>query len=185
MLKYVWLWLHCNVSICIGWHTISSEFFSLCGFQLVLAIGNTLHETQGIELKLLPYISIGFPGYSMGKSLPAKQETQGSTPRFNHQDREIPQRKEWQPTPVFLLKSLADRGAWPATVHGITESCTQLKWLSTYIHLYVSVHLPVCLSVYPSTKDPYKTPGSIVVPAHRGLFAPWNTTQTHCFKETA
>ena len=185
MLKHAWLWLHCNVSICIGWHISSSEFFSLYGFQLALAVGNMLHETQGIELKMLLYISMGFPGDSMGKSLPAKQETQGSSWEFNHQDREIPWRRAWQPPPVFLLENTTERGAWPATVHGVTKTWTQLQWLSTYTHLYVSVNLPVSLSVYLSTKDPYKIAGSVVVPAHCGLFAPWNITQTHCFNETA
>ena len=32
----------------------------------------------------------------------------------------IPWRRKWQPTPVFM----PDRGAWQATVHGVTESWT-------------------------------------------------------------
>ena len=30
------------------------------------------------------------------------------------------------------LENPRDRGAWQATVHGITKSRTQLKWLSTH-----------------------------------------------------
>ena len=39
---------------------------------------------------------------------------------------------DWQPTPVFLLGNSMDRGAWQATVHRVTKSWTQLKWLSTH-----------------------------------------------------
>ena len=31
---------------------------------------------------------------------------------------------EWQPTPAFLLGNSMDRGAWPATVHGVAKSWT-------------------------------------------------------------
>ena len=40
---------------------------------------------------------IVFPGGSMLKNLPAKQET-----RFNSWIRKIPWRRKWQPTTVFL-----------------------------------------------------------------------------------
>ena len=36
---------------------------------------------------------------------------------------EDPQRKAWQPTPVFLP---GDRGAWWATAHGVAKSQTRL-----------------------------------------------------------
>ena len=32
-----------------------------------------------------------------------------------------PWRRKWQPTPVFLPGSPMDRGAWWATVQGVTE----------------------------------------------------------------
>ena len=34
----------------------------------------------------------------------------------------IPWRKKWQPNPVFLPGNPTDRGAWRATVHGVTKS---------------------------------------------------------------
>ena len=34
---------------------------------------------------------------------------------------EDPRRRKWQPTPVFLLANPMVRGAWCATVHGVTE----------------------------------------------------------------
>ena len=39
----------------------------------------------------------------------------------------IPWRRKWQPTPVFCLENSMDRGAWQATVHGVTKSLTPLN----------------------------------------------------------
>ena len=36
-------------------------------------------------------------------------------------------RREWQPTPVFLLENSTDRGAWWATFHGVAKSQTRLS----------------------------------------------------------
>ena len=36
----------------------------------------------------------------------------------------IPWKRAWQPTPVFLPGESMDRGAWRATVHGVTQSQT-------------------------------------------------------------
>ena len=47
---------------------------------------------------------------------------------FNPWVRKIPWRRKWLPTPVFLPgESLWTRGPWWATVHGVTESWTQLS----------------------------------------------------------
>ena len=45
--------------------------------------------------------------------------------------RKIPWRREWQPTPVFLLENSMDRGAWWSRVHEVAKSRTQMKQLST------------------------------------------------------
>ena len=48
-------------------------------------------------------------------------------------------REKWQPTPVFCLENLMDRGAWQATVHGIEKSQIQLSDLTTIaIHSNIS-----------------------------------------------
>ena len=41
--------------------------------------------------------------------------------------RKIPWRRKWHPPPVFMtgVKNPMDRGAWQATVHGVTKSRTQ------------------------------------------------------------
>ena len=43
-----------------------------------------------------------------------------------------PWRRAWQPTPVFLPGESMDRGAWRATVHGVSKCWTQLKQLSMH-----------------------------------------------------
>ena len=40
-------------------------------------------------------------------------------------------RRKWQPTPAFLPGESQGQGAWWAAVYGITQSRTQLKWLSS------------------------------------------------------
>jgi len=42
-------------------------------------------------------------------------------------------RRKWQPTPVLLPGNPVDKGAWWATVRGVTKSRIQLKWLSTSV----------------------------------------------------
>ena len=45
-------------------------------------------------------------------------------PGFDPWVRKIPWRRAWQPTPIFLPGESHDKGAWWATVHGVTESDT-------------------------------------------------------------
>ena len=40
-------------------------------------------------------------------------------------------RRQWQPTPVLLPGESQGRGAWWAAVHGVTQSWTRLKRLSS------------------------------------------------------
>ena len=41
------------------------------------------------------------------------------------------------PLQYSCLENPRDRGAWRATVHGVTKSQTWLKWLSTYAQIYI------------------------------------------------
>ena len=43
-------------------------------------------------------------------------------------------RRQWQPTPVFLLENPRDGGAWWAAVYEVAQSRTQLKQLSSSKH---------------------------------------------------
>ena len=56
------------------------------------------------------------------KNLPAMQ-----APGFDPWMGKIPQGRAWQPTPYSWLENPKDRGAWWATVHGVTESRTRLS----------------------------------------------------------
>ena len=41
-------------------------------------------------------------------------------------------RREWQPTPVFLLENPMDKGAWWAIVHRVIKNQTRLKSLTRH-----------------------------------------------------
>ena len=60
---------------------------------------------------------------------------------FNPWVRKIPWRRKWQPTPLFLLESPMDRGAWQATVLRVTKSQDTTK---------ATEHLKVLLKSVPS-----------------------------------
>ena len=64
-----------------------------------------------------------FPCGSVVKNPPVMQVT-----RFERWVRMILWRRKWQPTPVFLPGKSMDRGAWWATVHGVTKSRMQLSY---------------------------------------------------------
>ena len=53
---------------------------------------------------------------------------------FDIRARKSPWRRVWQPTPVLLPGECMDREAWWVTIHGVTKSWVQLKWLS--MHAY-------------------------------------------------
>ena len=46
-----------------------------------------------------------------------------------------PEEGNGNPLQYPCLENPMDRGAWQATVHGVTKSQTQLKRLSTHIHI--------------------------------------------------
>ena len=62
----------------------------------------------------------------MVKNLPTNVED-ARDKRFNSWVRKIPWRREWLPTPLFLLGKSMERGIWWTIVHGVTWSQTQLS----------------------------------------------------------
>ena len=64
-----------------------------------------------------------FPGGTSGK----ESTCQCRRCRFNLWVGKISWRRKWQPTPVFLLRNLMDRGTWPAIGNGVTKSQTRLS----------------------------------------------------------
>ena len=73
-------------------------------------------------------ICLGFPGISAVKNPSAMQETW-----LWFLDREDPPSgKHGNPPQYPWLENSIDRGAWRATVPGVTTSWTRLKWLSLH-----------------------------------------------------
>ena len=60
-----------------------------------------------------------FPGGASGKESTCQSRCKRC--RFHHWVRKISWRRAWQPTPVLLLGDFHGRGAWQATVYGVTE----------------------------------------------------------------
>ena len=57
-------------------------------------------------------------------------------------------RRAWKPSPAFLPgESPGQRGAWCATVHGVAQSRTRLKWLGMQFSSPKEVHF-ILLSLY-------------------------------------
>ena len=61
----------------------------------------------------------------------ARQYRSCRSHEFNPRVRKSPWRRKWQLTVVFLPGESMDKEAWRAMVHGVTESWTWLKWLSS------------------------------------------------------
>ena len=57
----------------------------------------------------------------MVKNLSVNAGAIHKTPGFHPWVGKIPWRRKWQPIPAFLLGNPTDRGAWWATVHGVTR----------------------------------------------------------------
>ena len=66
-------------------------------------------------------MSMGFPGNTSGKE-PAYQCRRLKRHKFNPLVGKIPQRRAWQPSPVFLPGNPVNRGGWWAMGHRITKS---------------------------------------------------------------
>ena len=64
---------------------------------------------------------MGFPGDAMVKNMPANAEDAGSISGSGRS----PGEGNGNPLQYFCLGNPVDRGAWQATVHGVTRSRTQ------------------------------------------------------------
>ena len=95
---------------------------------------------------VLMYICLGFPGDASGKepSANAGDIRRGLDPWVGKN----PWRRSWQPTPVSLHGEFHAERSLRATVHGVTKSQTQLRRLSTHMHLYLFKSPIVCLCLF-------------------------------------
>ena len=77
-----------------------------------------MSEAKNQDLEII----MGFPSVSAVKNPPAMQEVQGT--RVQSLGQEIPWRRAWQPTPVFLPGKSKDREARWASPRGRQEGDT-------------------------------------------------------------
>ena len=71
---------------------------------------------------------MGFPNGSTEKNPPAMQEMQ-----VQSLGQEIPWRRKWQPTPVFLPEKSHGQISLATTVHGVIKESDMTEQLSTYL----------------------------------------------------
>ena len=91
-----------------------------------------IHTHTHTHIYVLEEESKAFPGSTSGEE-PYCQCRRSNRPRFDPWVGKIPWRREWQPTPGFLPgESLWTEEPGGATVHGVTQSRTQLKQLSRH-----------------------------------------------------
>ena len=62
-------------------------------------------------------LCVGLPWWLGGKDSACQCKRCGFDPWAG----KIPWRRNWQPTPVFLLENPVDKGAWWFTVHGVAK----------------------------------------------------------------
>ena len=91
-----------------------------------IVLFNEKRESSFISLsrKLHGYLS-GLPRWLNGKESACHCKRHWRS-RFDPWVRNIPWRRKWQPTPVFL-PGKSHRGAWQVIVHGVTKSWTRLS----------------------------------------------------------
>ena len=134
-MPFVWqdAWKHFHFYLVI-FHIINS-LFSRCVSISPLDLPRLRIKFMTNMLMYLTFIkylqcTTSLPSGSTGKE-PACQCRRHKRCRFDPWVGKIPWRRA-QPTPVFLSGESMGRGAWRATVHGVTKSQTWLKGLSTH-----------------------------------------------------
>ena len=80
-------------------------------------------ELSYLNNKYLNIQSLGFPGGSVVKNLLANARDVGLIPALGRS----PGKRNGTPLQYCCLENPMDRGAWWATVHGVTKSHTQLS----------------------------------------------------------
>ena len=101
--------------------------------------------------------SISFPGSTVVKDLPADAGDTSLIPGSGS-----PWRRKWKPAPLFLLGNPTDRGAWWATVHGVTR--VGHNWTTEHTHkknkLALGRKICVQISCLPSPEAVPVNPGT-------------------------
>ena len=86
---------------------------------------------------------MGFPGGSVLKNLPANAGDRGSIPGLG----KCPGEGNGNPVPDSCLENPMDRGAWRATVHGVTRVG------HIYTNIYIYMYMYIYVYIYTHTKS--------------------------------
>ena len=129
------LWQH-TVPRCVV--RSAGHVSELCWSKSSLGLFRHIQETRtNFWANPIAYVCV-FPGGPNGKE-PICQGRRCKRHQFNPWVGKIPWRRNWRPTPVFLLENSMDRGAWRATVHGVSKSQIQLS-AHTHTHTHTHAH---------------------------------------------
>ena len=94
------------------------------------AAKETINKKAALQKKFVSHIYDHLPGGASGKE-PACQCRRHKRCASIPGSGRFPRRRAWQPLQRSCLENPMDRGAWRATVHGVTKSQTWLTLLST------------------------------------------------------
>ena len=78
-------------------------------------------------IKRVLNVAMGFPGGSIGNNAPARAGDMGPALGLGRP----PWERNGNPLQYPCLENSMDRGAWQATVYGVTEELGMTEWLST------------------------------------------------------
>ena len=92
----------------------------------------------------LTFFKYGLPRWHKGKGS-ACQCRRHKRYRFNPWVWKILWSRKWHPFQYSCLENFMDRGAWWATVHGITKCWT---WLSVHAYVYMHTHTHSCIYLF-------------------------------------
>ena len=121
----------------------SPSYYSKCNPFYISSIIFLIHF-QYLFFFSWPSVLHGLPGGASGKEL-ACQCRRHKRCRFNPWIGKIPWRRACSPFQYTCLENPMDRRAWQATVHGVTQSQTLLKWLHTHTHTHTNTECTTCL----------------------------------------
>ena len=127
----LWFLLHLlTLSRCCLTKAVSLyfNFFYWSRVDLNVVLISSIQHNASIRHRY--FDTLGFPSGSVVKNPPVIQKIHfilGSW-RFPGGGHRNPLQYSW-------LESPMDGGAWQATVHRVTQNWTQLKWLSTHVHM--------------------------------------------------